>query len=118
LKTKKIIPSILFFLLCFSAFAQTARVKGVILDESGQPVPSVNIVAGNNTTITDSNGFYALTIPANHEVTIVFTHTTLKKVTVKFNLKPNEDREFYPVMLLNAEQLPTVVISKGARKRI
>ena len=117
METRKIIPSILFFLLCFSAFAQTARMKGIILDESNQPIPSVNVTAAGNVTTTNANGFYAITVPANKEITVVFTHVTLKKSTVKITLKPNEDYEFNVVMT-NAEQLGEVVVSNGVRKRV
>ncbi|RZJ30092.1 MAG: TonB-dependent receptor, partial [Flavobacterium sp.] len=116
--TKKVIPSILFFLFFISAFAQTARVKGVVLDEANNPVPAANVVCDGNATTANENGFYQLTVSANKELTIVFTHTTLKKISVKINLKPNEDFELNPVMLANAEQLEGVVISNGIRKRV
>lgn len=116
--TKKIFPSILFFLICVSAFAQTARIKGVILDETNKPVPAVNVVCGSNSTVANENGFYIMTVPANQDLTIVFTHTTLKRVETKIKLKPNEDFELNPVMSTTAEQLGGVVISTRINKRV
>jgi hypothetical protein len=118
LRTKNPIPFLLFFLISFSAFAQTARVKGIILDENNAPVANVNVTADDKTTSTNDNGFYQLTVPANQEITLVFTHTSLKKSVVKMTLKPNEDFEFNTVLTVNAEQLSGVVVSSGTRKRI
>jgi hypothetical protein len=118
LRTKNPIPFLLFFLISFSAFAQTARVKGIILDENNAPVANVDVTADDKTTSTNDNGFYQLTVPANQEITLVFTHTSLKKSVVKMTLKPNEDFEFNTVLTVNAEQLSGVVVSSGTRKRI
>src|SRR5690606_35878559 len=101
-----------------SAFAQTARVKGIILDETNTAVAGVNVVSGEHATATNENGFYQLIVPAGKEITITFTHMTLKKSVAKFNLKPNEDLEFNFVMLLNNEQLPDIVMSNTIRKRV
>ncbi len=117
MKTRNLIPSLLFFLLCFSAFAQTARVKGIILDINKQPVPDVTVTCEDKTATTNENGFYLLTVPSNKEVTLVFTHTTLKKVSLPLTLRTNEDYEFNFVMT-DAEQLGGVTVTKGNRKRI
>jgi hypothetical protein len=118
LKTKNRILFLLFLLISLSAFAQTARVKGIILDENNTPVANVNVVAEDKTTSTNENGFYQLTVPANQEITLVFTHTSLKKSVVKMTLKPNEDFEFNTVLTVNSEQLSGVVVSTGTRKRV
>jgi hypothetical protein len=118
LKTKNRILFLLFLLISLSAFAQTARVKGIILDENNTPVANVNVVADDKTTSTNENGFYQLTVPANQEIMLVFTHTSLKKSVVKMTLKPNEDFEFNTVLTVNAEQLSGVVVSTGTRKRV
>ena len=101
----------------FSAFAQTARVKGIILDESNKPVANVRIVSGNQTATSNENGFYQIQVPANEEVTIVFTHDILKKVSFPVKLRPNEDYE-YNFFMTDAEQLGGVTITKDKRKRV
>jgi CarboxypepD_reg-like domain/TonB-dependent Receptor Plug Domain len=113
----KIIP-ILFLFFGFFSFAQTARVKGVILDETSNPVENVNISSAFKNTITNETGFYELTIPASRKVSLVFTHTSLKKVTVNVELKPNEDYELNIVMNDKAEGLGEVIVTSNNRKRI
>src|SRR5687768_806035 len=50
------------------------NVSGQVLDETGQPVPGVNILEKNTTngTTTDSNGSYKLNL-ADGNATIVFS---------------------------------------------
>ena len=79
-------------------FAQTARIKGVVLDENNKPVENANISDGKNKTTTNENGFYSLIIDANKKTSVVFTHISLKRITVVVLLKPNEDQELNPVM--------------------
>lgn len=113
----KIIP-ILFLFFGFLSFAQTARVKGIILDETSNPVDNVNVSSAFKNTITDETGFYELIIPANRKVSLVFSHTSLKKVTVNVELKPNEDYELNIVMNDKAEGLGEVIVTSNNRKRI
>lgn len=108
---------LLFFFIGFVNYAQTARIKGVILDENSQPVNEANVAAGDVATKTDATGFYELNIPANQQVTLVFTHVTLKKVSVTLQLKPNEDYEFNAVMNDKAETLGEVTVVNN-RKRV
>ena len=111
---------LLFFLL-FSfqfGFAQNARIKGVILNESGQAVPEVNVTSVEKSTKTNENGFYQLVVPANKKIQVVFTHITLKKYTVSLELKPNEDYEFNPQLSDKSESLGEVTVTAGNRKRI
>lgn len=102
----------------FQVFAQTARIKGVILDEGKQPVPGINVTADGKTTATDETGFYQLTIPAGKKVLVTFLHTTFKRIAVVVELKPNEDYEFNPVAMTGTEQIGEVVVSSGRNKRV
>lgn len=117
MKTKFTFSTFLFFLLGISAFAQTARVKGIIFDENNMPVENVNIKCLNKSTNSNANGFYELTIPANQKVELVFSHVSLKKITSSIQLKPNEDYEFNVVMNDKAEQMGEVIIINN-RKRV
>ena len=110
MKTFIRIFTILFILLNTLSYGQTARVKGVILDETNNPVEEVNIATQEKNTKTNENGFYELTIPANQKIQLVFTHTSLKKSTVTLELKPNEDYELNVVMNSKAESLGEVIV--------
>lgn len=99
-------------------WSQTATIKGIILDEAHMPISNVSIKAGDSGTTTNDNGFYELRIPAHIDVTIEFTHISHKRIVAKFNLKNGQEIEFNPVMLLNVEQIATVVIIGSQRQSV
>jgi hypothetical protein len=108
--------AILFTLLLNITFAQTARVKGVILDENNKPIEKVNVSAGKNKTLTNENGFYSLQIEANQKVAVVFSHVSFKKATAFVNLKPNEDIELNPVLNNRSEELGELVLMSNKKR--
>ena len=118
LKAKQLLTTIVFFSVLTLSFAQNATIKGIILDENNQPIEKVNVKTDNNGTATNTNGFYIITIPANKEITIEFTHLSHKKVVSTFNLKNGEQFEFNPVMSASIEQIATVIVSGDRRKEV
>ena len=111
-----VILSLLFSLLSFS---QTATIRGIILDENNSPIEGVNIKANSGEgTATNNNGFYELKIPFGQEVTVVFTHVSHKRIEQKFNLKNGQELEYNPVMLVEVEQIATVVINTNTRQSV
>ncbi|MEY3499607.1 MAG: hypothetical protein RL308_1276 [Bacteroidota bacterium] len=118
MKIKYLLIIVLFLFLGSTVFAQNARVKGIILDENNNPVENVNIAFETKSTVTNSNGFYSLTVPANKKITLVFTHVSLKKTTAILELKPNEDFEFNVTMNEKAEQMGEVIVTANNRKRV
>ncbi len=107
-----------FGLITNFMIAQTATVRGVILDENNSPIEGVNIVYNAEGTQSNSNGFYELTVDADKQVTVVFSHLSHKNVTVTLTLSNGEDFEFNPVMNTQVDQIGEVVISTNRRKRI
>jgi hypothetical protein len=118
LKTKHILFCILLFSIGLVSNAQTARIKGIILDKNNKPVEGVSINYQDKGTTTNENGFYLLTIPANQKINLVFAHISLKRATLKLELKPNEDYEYNFQMSDSDELLGEVVITSGNRKRV
>ncbi|WP_179317728.1 TonB-dependent receptor [Winogradskyella undariae] len=107
----------LFFSLL--SFSQNAIIRGVILDEGNTPIEGVNIKTNTGEgTATNSNGFYELKIPYSVEVTVIFTHVSHKLVEQKFNLKNGQEIEYNPVMLIEVEQIATVVINTNTRQSV
>jgi hypothetical protein len=109
---------LLFFGIGFSALAQNAKLRGVVLDENKQAVANVSIASGPAKTLSNSNGFYELTIPSNKKITVVFTHISLKSASIVLFLKPNEIFEFNPVMNSRVEQMGEVIVTSNNTKRI
>ncbi|UOK42484.1 MULTISPECIES: TonB-dependent receptor [Flavobacterium] len=117
---KKLINLLIFFVFItgFASQAQTARVKGVLLDESNKPIEDATVKVGDITTKSNENGFFQIKIPANVKVAIEISHVSYKKSTVTVELKNNEDYELNVVLNQKSEQLGEVVISSGGRKRV
>ncbi|OZV69908.1 TonB-dependent receptor [Winogradskyella aurantia] len=106
-------------LFSFLSVAQSAVIRGVILDEASNPINAVNIKANTGEgTASNENGFYELRIASDIEVTIVFSHVSYKKLQVKFNLKNGQELEFNPVLKTNVEQIATVVINTNTRQSV
>lgn len=107
-----------FTFFCTSLLAQTARIKGVILDEFNSPIENVTVKTGEKGTVTNANGFYMLEIPANIKVTVVFSHVSFKNRSIEITLKSNQDYEFHPVLSTNVEQMGVVTVSGKRSKRV
>ncbi|WP_299364238.1 TonB-dependent receptor [Winogradskyella sp.] len=108
---------LLGLLFCGLSFSQSAIIRGVILDESNNPIEDVNIRTNSGEgTASNENGFYELRIPSDTEVTIEFTHLGHKRIVQKFKLKNGQELEYNPVMKVEAEQIAEVVISTNTRQ--
>lgn len=109
-----------FLFLCISciSFAQNAHVKGVILDNQKRPVVDVNISSSGNTTQSDANGFFEIDVPSNKKTSLIFTHISLKMMSLTVSLKPNEIFIFNPVMSNSEEQMGEVFVSSRNKKRV
>lgn len=118
MKTKHLYITLFFLIFTSGVFAQMAKIQGVILDENNRPVENVNIKFSTISTTSNENGYYTLNVPANKKITLVFSHTTLKKATQTIELKPNENFEFNIILKTNEEQLDDVVINSKTRKRL
>jgi TonB-linked SusC/RagA family outer membrane protein len=68
----KLMTSLLLMILLSSASYAQSLVKGKITDETGAPMPGVNIIVKNTTTGTtsDSNGDYSITVGSNDAVLV------------------------------------------------
>ena len=118
MSTNRLILVFFFFCIGFAATGQNARIKGIVLNSSNQPIANVNVVCIGNSSQSNANGFFDLIVPANQKMTVVFTHVSLKKTTVSILLKPNEDYEMNLVMNEYQEQMGEVIIVSKNKKRI
>ena len=116
MKTKIKLVHLFLLLVSVVSFAQNARIKGVILDENNKAVEGVTVSYQGKSTITDETGFYIIGVPSNQKVVLIFSHISLGKITGTFQLKPNEDFEYNPIMIVGAEQLNDVLITSNKRR--
>ena len=115
LKTLKYLVFCLF--ISFQLISQTAKVKGIILDDEKNPIAGVNVVFDKKGTITDEKGYYSLNVPANQNIVVTYTHIGFKKGTLKINLANNEEYIHNFVLKIN-EEIEGIVITAGKSKRI
>lgn len=94
LRSKKLLIVVsLVTLLCFPGeiLAQKVNVSGTVVDQSGVPVPGVNVMIKGtpNGTVTDYNGKFLL--PIERDAVIFFMYIGYKKYEQRF--KPNGKKE-------------------------
>jgi len=118
LNTLRILYYFIFFWVGFTSFAQTAYVKGIVLDKNNLPVENVNVTCLDITTQTNDNGFYQIKIPENQKVEIQFTHISFKKTTLKITLTSNEVYVFNAQMSDQEEQMGEVIINNNNKKTV
>lgn len=114
----KLIAVFLFLCMTSISFAQKAHVKGVILDEQKRPVAGVNISSSGNVSQSDSNGFYEIIVPSGKKISLIFTHVSLKMMSLTVHLTSNEIFVFNPLMSSSEEQMGEVFVSSKSKKRI
>ncbi|KAA1245493.1 TonB-dependent siderophore receptor [Aquimarina sp. RZ0] len=103
-------------LISFSSTAQNATVKGVVLDVSNRPIFGANVSYKTNGTLTDKNGVYILSIPANKDIRIKISYIGFKDIVFTINLKDNQEYELNPILKTNIEQISEVIITGRERK--
>jgi hypothetical protein len=109
---------IFVFLFTCIGFAQSAQVKGVILDKKNLPLDNVNVSCLGIRTQSNINGFYQMQVPANQKVAVIFTHVSLKKITVFLTLKSAEQYEFNLVMNDQEEQMGEIIVTTNNKKQV
>ncbi|MDO4162950.1 MAG: TonB-dependent receptor [Bacteroides sp.] len=88
-KMKNMRAALLFFLVAvfsLSVSAQNVTVKGTVTDKTGETVIGASVVQKGNTTngtITDIDGNYSLSVPANSTLVFSFVGMTTQEVAVK-----------------------------------
>ncbi|WP_242009175.1 TonB-dependent receptor [Robertkochia solimangrovi] len=98
--------------------AQTANVRGIILDEEQQPIAGVAIHSDHFLGNSDENGFYSIDLNTNHQTELIFSHIGYKSVRIKMALQPGESLEFNPVMSVHIEQIGQVIITASGNRQI
>ena len=96
---------ILFVVTLYAAPGGDIRVSGVVMSE-GEPLPgaSVLVKGTHNGTVTDVDGKYTLTVPA--DATLVFSFIGLKTTEQKVNGRSVINAELIP----DSEQLDEVMV--------
>ncbi|SHE31004.1 SusC/RagA family TonB-linked outer membrane protein [Dysgonomonas macrotermitis] len=99
--------SILFSLLSFSVFAQQHTVKGIVKDETGEPIigVSVTVKGTTNGVITDVDGNFTLQ-KVNPNATIVFSYITYLTQEITYQGQP----QLIVTLIEDSKKLDEVVV--------
>ena len=101
----------LSFLLCgLFSFAQNAKIKGLVLNANNELISDVSVNVGSESTVTNANGFYEMSVPANQNIQISFSHLGYQTIILNENLAKNEDKEINIRFTSKSEQLAELVI--------
>ncbi|MFA5298340.1 MAG: TonB-dependent receptor [Lutibacter sp.] len=107
----KIATLTLCFLLATTLItAQTAIVKGVLKTSNKIPIEGATITYLNNGTTSDENGEYTLTVPANIEITLLFSHISYHTLQKKVTISKNSIFQFSPLLEPKVEDIKEVVV--------
>ena len=106
---KTLTPFLLLF-LTISLSAQTATIKGVIKNIDKKPIEGVSITYLNYGTTSNKNGAYELNIPANVEISILFSHVSYKSLYKKLKIPKNKTFRFSPTLNIKIEEISEVVV--------
>lgn len=116
LSKRKVLLSVLLWIVCFGMFAQNITVTGVVMDISNDPVIGVTIVEVGNTshgTVTDIDGKYTLTnVPAN--AILQFSYVGMQSQVISVNGRTTIN----VIMQSDAELLDElVVVGYGTQRK-
>jgi len=103
------ITLILSFLAINSILAQsTAVVHGKIANHENAALELVNIAVSGERggTSTDKNGYYEIEVPAEREITIMFSFVGYNMKQINLNLKANERKQLNLKLTSSTTQLP------------
>lgn len=106
----KAISLFLFFILSSTLIAQNAVVKGTVKDANKNPIKGVAVSYANHGTTTNNNGEYQLTIPANVEITIIFSHISYNSLFKKVLVPKNKTLRFSPSLETKVENITEVIV--------
>lgn len=105
---------VMMLLSCMTIFAQTHKVSGIVRDPAGEPVIGVSVrcnVDAKAATITDAQGQFSITVPA--DASLIFTYVGYETQKVLAN-KP----ELSIVLKESSKNLDdVVVVGYGTQKK-
>lgn len=107
---------LLFLLFTTIICAQNANVKGVIKNEFKEPVRGAAVSASKYGTVTDKNGEYSLTVPAEIEITITVSHVTYTTFQKKVTIPKNKTLRFSPTLSVKVELMDEVMVKNSKKE--
>ena len=114
---KKLLFIVLTLISSQVALSQSGSVKGIINDESGNPVPGVNIIVDGTTlgTTSDMSGMFLLSkIPVGEQV-LKASYLGFKNVTKSVTIVEGEIAEVFFTLIEDAYSLQEIEVTASKR---
>ena len=80
----KLVALFFFLLVSQLLLGQSVSVFGIVSNQNDEVVEGVSIEYKRNGTITDSKGYYSITIPSGKKSSLVFTHLSYENQVINF----------------------------------
>ncbi|MFD1294079.1 carboxypeptidase-like regulatory domain-containing protein [Lutibacter holmesii] len=109
-----IITALLLFTTIVTA--QNATVKGVLKNEFKEPIEGVAVTTSKFGTVSNNKGEYTITVTADTEITLIFTHVAYNTYKKKVKIPKNKTFRFSPTLTAKVEEIHEVVIENSKDK--
>jgi hypothetical protein len=93
--------------------AQETTVKGFVKSEDNNPIENVSVYYENSGTTTDRYGAYELKVPANKEITLIFSHLSFQTLSKSFAIRSRKTLRFSPKLTSKREQINEVLVKSN-----
>lgn len=92
------------------AIAQTAVIKGKVMDSEGNGIENVSVTYLNSGTTTNETGEYSLSIPSEIKIEINFRHISYEKYSKNVRISNGKTLQFSPKLKIKMEDIDEVII--------
>lgn len=103
---------LLFFFIFITATlsAQKATIKGTIKNTDKKPIEGVSISYSNYGTTSNKKGEYVLQVPAEKEISIIFSHISYSTFQKNISIPTNKTLRYSPTLNFKVEEINEVII--------
>jgi hypothetical protein len=106
----KLIFLFIFGIFSFFLSAQTATIKGKVVDRNNSPLENVSVSYKNMGTTTNKLGEYELKVPANQNIDILYSHISYYRYIKRIRISKGKTLQFTPKLSLKTEEIDEVII--------
>ena len=102
---------LLFILPTVLVSQNTTIIKGYITNKQKSPIKNVSVSFNSKGTVSNSEGYYELSIPIRKTIRITFSHVSYKNQVKKITLRSKRIVTYSPVLISLDNKLNEVVVN-------
>ncbi|MCP4882256.1 MAG: TonB-dependent receptor [Flavobacteriales bacterium] len=100
----------LFSLFAQVLSAQTATLKGKVLDSINRPIENATVSIGNLGAVTKQDGSYEILVPAGKNIKVRYGHVSYNSFSKTFRIQKGKTLYFSPRLYYKTESIDEVII--------